>query len=302
MPRYCNVSRVGGRQAAGGPRHRMVTAAGIRWHDASAGTGPAVVLVAGYPQSSYAWRHVLALLVEDHEVHAVDLPGQGYSDIPAGGYDTATTSNRLHSLTAELGLDCHVLVGHDIGAWVGYPYAHRYADELRGLVLRDANIPGVTLSPTLTLGSESNWRNWHFLFNDVDDLPEAVLQGRERLLIEWFFRRKAADWVSTFTDADIDEYVQVYSRPGALRGMLGYYRAVLTDIEQNRELMNARLGTPVLALGGEVGSAPDLFAKMKPLAIDVRGGVIASSGHYIPEEQPQALATRIRDFVTELGR
>jgi pimeloyl-ACP methyl ester carboxylesterase len=280
-------------------QHRMVMADDIRFHIVEAGTGPTVVLVAGFPQSWYAWRRVVPLLAENYHVIAVDLPGQGDSDKPVGGYDTKTTSERLRALLASLGEERYVLVGHDIGSWVGYAYAHNFADELRGLAVLDGNIPGVTLQPTLTLGPD-NWRNWHFLFNPIPDLPEALLQGRERILIEWFFSRKAADWRTTFSTADIDEYERAYQTLGGLRGMLGYYRAVLEDIEQNKSLMNKSITVPVLALGGEVGSAPDLYDRMKVLGDDVRGGVIAGSGHYIPEERPEALTREIVEFVSSL--
>lgn len=279
--------------------HRTVHADGLGFHVVTAGEGPTVVLVAGFPQSWYAWRKVMPLLAKDHHVIAVDLPGQGDSEKPVGGYDTATTSARLHALLAELGQDRYVLVGHDIGSWVSYPYAHRFPEELRGLVLLDANIPGVTLQPTLTLGPD-NWRNWHFLFNPIPDLPEALLAGRERILIEWFFSRKTANFRQTFSSGDIDEYERVYSILGGMRGMLGYYRAVLEDIEQNAPLQERPLTVPVLALGGDVGSAPDLYDRMNTLGHDVRGGVIADSGHYIPEEQPEALAREILSFIATL--
>ncbi|NEW72685.1 alpha/beta fold hydrolase [Streptomyces rhizosphaericus] len=280
-------------------QHRMVWADDLRFHIVEAGEGPTIVLVAGFPQSCYAWRRLMPLLADRFHVIAVDLPGQGDSDKPVDGYDTLTTGKRLRSLLKVLGEDWYVLVGHDVGAWVGYAYAHQFAADLRGVVLLDGNIPGVTLRPTITLGPD-NWRNWHFLFNPIPDLPEALLQGRERILIEWFFSRKTANWRSTFSKADIDEYERVYQAPGGLRGMLGYYRAVLEDIEQNTPLMRRKIGVPILALGGEVGSAPDLYESMRPLGSDVRGGVIAGSGHYIPEEEPEALAREISDFVNGL--
>src|SRR5262249_35680101 len=67
---------------------------------------------------------------------------------------------------------------------------HRYPDQLRRVVLLDANISGVTPPNAIQLGFESNWRSWRFLFNTVPDLPEALLQGRERILIQWSFNAK----------------------------------------------------------------------------------------------------------------
>jgi len=253
-------------------------------------------LVAGFPQSWYAWRRVIPLLAEQFNVIAVDLPGQGDSDIPADGYDTETTSDRISALVAALGHDRHVYVGHDIGAWIGYPYAHRHADQLRGLVLLDGNIPGVTLPPKIGLGH----RSWHFPFHLVDDLPEALLRDRERIYIEWFFRTKTANWLNTWSHADLDEYERVYRNPGGLRGMLGYYRAALIDMEQNASHAKNGIPVPVLALGGDVGDAPDLFERAQELGSDVRGGQIKNSGHYIPEEQPAALVDEIIAFVDTL--
>ena len=277
---------------------RTVVAAGLRWHVVERGRGPVVVLAAGFPQSSYAWRHVVEDLAADHRVIAFDLPGQGDSECPPDGYDTATTSDRVHDLLAALGVGRYLFVGHDIGAWVGFAHAHRYPDELDGVVLVDANIPGVSLDPTITLGDD-DWKSWHFLFNRLADLPEKLLAGRERVLLEWFFGHKSRDPAATFTEADLDEYERVLG--GNLAGMLGYYRAVLTDAEQNAERLDP-IRVPVLALGAEHGSAPALFDQIRPHATDIRGGVIADSGHYVPEERPAALAAALRAFLAEINR
>jgi pimeloyl-ACP methyl ester carboxylesterase len=277
--------------------HRMITSEGLRYHVVASGQGPAVALVAGFPQSVYAWRRVAPLLADEFTVLAVDLPGQGDSDKPLDGYDTRTTARRLHGLLHTLGHEEFVYVGHDIGAWVGFALAHDFPDALRGVALIDGNIPGVSLPSTF--GPE-NWRSFHFLFNAVPDLPEALLAGRERILIEWFLQGKTASARQTFSRADIDEYARAYSMPGGLRGMLGYYRAVLEDIEIHAELKTRPIKVPVLAIAASAGSAPDLYDRMKPLGTDVRGGLIAHSGHYIPEEQPAALANQLRQFIATL--
>lgn len=279
---------------------QLVSAAGLRFHCVVGGEGPTIVLVAGFPQSWYAWRRVMPLLATSYRVVAVDLPGQGDSDVPHDGYDTQTTAKRMNALLKVLGVKRHVLVGHDIGSWVAYPYAHAYEDELAGVAFLDANIPGVTLQPVIRIADPDYWRNFHFLFNMIEDLPEALLAGRERILIEWFFNRKTANAMATFDPADIGEYERVYSRLGGMRGMLGYYRAVMQDMKQNEILFSRKLELPVLALGGDQGSAPDIFSAMQPLGTNVRGGVVEGSGHYIPEEQPRRLAEMLRAFCSEI--
>jgi pimeloyl-ACP methyl ester carboxylesterase len=273
-----------------GGAHQTVDTGGLRWHLVEAGdpANTTIVLVAGFPQSAYAWRRVIPL-----------LPGQGYTTVPAGGFDTTTTAQRVHGLLETLGIGKHVYVGHDIGAWVGFAYAHLYPQDLHGVSLIDANIAGVTLPAAITVGPDS-WRSWHFLFNAVDDLPEALLAGRERILLEWFFAHKTANWQATFTTADLDEYERVYAAPGRLRGMLGYYRAVQENIRQNAEFARAPITVPVLAIGADVGSAPDLPDKLKPLCTDLRGAMVTASGHYIPEEQPHDLAERLSAFAKDV--
>lgn len=278
--------------------HRMVTAADLRFHLVEGGTGDPVVLIAGFPQSWYAWRRVMPLLARYHKVIAIDLPGQGDSDKPVDGYDTRATGERIHALLKVLGHDRYFIGAHDIGAWVAYPYAARHPDEVRRLVLLDANIPGVTLKPTVDVGPD-NWKSWHFFFHPVPDLPEALLTGRERIYIEWFFHRKTANPAATFSVEDVDEYERVYRMTGNLRGALAYYRAVFEDIRQNRELAHVRLKTPILALGGDVGMSPGIYEAMRPLGENVQGGVIADCGHYMPEEQPEIIAERMRAFFAE---
>lgn len=78
--------------------------------------------------------------------------------------------------------------------------------------------------------------------------------------------------------------------------MLGYYRAVEEDMRQNQQLFANKIKTPVLALGGDVGSAPNIHKLMKPLCESLTGGLIEACGHYIPEEQPEQLATELISF------
>jgi pimeloyl-ACP methyl ester carboxylesterase len=70
-------------------------------------------------------------------------------------------------------------------------------------------------------------------------------------------------------------------------------------MEQNAELGKARIETPILALGGDFGSAPNIYDAMKPLGADVRGGVVKDCGHYIPEEQPEILSQKMLEFFGE---
>lgn len=278
-------------------RHGFATVEGLRLHyvlSGATGSQP-LVLLAGYPESWYAWRKVMPLLSNKCLI-AIDMPGQGDSDKPLDGYDTATVARRVHGVLAHLGVTRYGLAAHDVGAWVALPYALLYPDEVTHLALLDAGIPGVTLPEMLPTAPERAWRTWHFPFHAIPDLPEALIAGRERVYLDWFLRRKTANPFS-FTDEDIDEYVRVFSLPGALRAGLAFYRAVSTSAEQNRALVKAaKLQMPVLAVSADQGSIPNMAGPLQPFAARVFDETCANSGHFIPEEQPDALATLFREF------
>ena len=281
-----------------GFEHRFATVAGVRLHYVRGGKPGAgvVVLVAGFPESWYAWRKVMPLLAEDSEVVAVDLPGQGDSDRPEGGYDTRSLAVALHGLLQQLGIDRYFLAAHDVGAWVAYPYASLYGNEVLRLVLLDAGIPGVTLPDALPTAPERAWRTWHFAFHVIPDLPEMLITGRERDYLTWFLRRKVAD-PSIFSDADLDEYLRILMAPGGLRAGLAYYRAASLSAEQNRAYAAAgKLTMPVLALSADQGSIPDMAAPLRAFADDVDGATIANCGHFLPEEQPVAVFRELTSF------
>jgi pimeloyl-ACP methyl ester carboxylesterase len=280
--------------------HRTLQAAGLRFHIVEGGFGTPLVLLAGFPQSWYAWRRTMPLLAQGHRVIAVDLPGQGDSENPIDGFDTHTTGERLNRLLAALHVPRYHLIAHDIGAWVAYPYAARFTKEVISLTLLDANIPGLTLKPTIDVSADS-WKAWHFLFHMVLDLPEALIAGRERTYIDWFFRQKTYNPQATFSELDLDEYERVLKIPGNLRAALSYYRAVLQDIEQNKRLTGHKLTVPILALGGAEGMSPHLYDAMKPHGEIVEGGAVGECGHYMPEEHPLTISSQILDFVRRHG-
>ncbi|MGJ4900833.1 alpha/beta fold hydrolase [Bradyrhizobium sp. HKCCYLS2058] len=283
--------------------HRFETVDGVRLHYVSGGppAGDVVVLLAGFPESWFAWRKVMPLLGSRYRVIAVDVPGQGDLDRPADGYDTQALATAVHRLLQQLGLTSYHLVGHDIGAWVAYPYAALFEAEVRSLALLDAGIPGVTLPEALPFAPDRAWRTWHFAFHAVADLPEMLIHGRERDYLAWFLRRKGAN-PQAFSESDLDEYARVLTKAGGLRAGLAYYRAAALSALQNRELKaRGRLKPPVLAVDADQGSIVDMAAPLREVADQVEGITISSCGHYIPEEQPAVLAEELDAFFSRIG-
>lgn len=284
-----------------GFQHRFETVDHVRLHYVVGGKpdGDWVVLLAGFPESWFAWRKVMTLLAPTYRIIALDLPGQGDSDRPLGGYDTTTLAVTVHGLLQQLGIERYFLAGHDVGAWVAYPCAALFGDEVRRLALLDAGIPGITLPDALPIAPERAWRTWHFAFHTIADLPEMLIAGKEREYLDWFLRRKAAN-PEAFSDADLEEYLRIFMKEGGLRAGLAYYRAAPLSARQNRALSaKGRLAMPVLALGSDQGSILDMASPLQVFAENVRGGTIMSCGHFLPEEQPAEVAAELTAFFSQ---
>lgn len=284
--------------APDGFSHQFTRADGLRFHYVTGGRrdGYPLILLAGFPESWFAWRHVMPYLADKYRIVAVDLPGQGDTDKPLSGYDTQTVAARLHTFIASLELGSYSLAAHDVGAWVAFPYALMYGEEIRALALMDAGIPGVSLPDKLPTDSETSWKTWHFSFHAVADLPEALLAGRERIYLEWFFRAKAVNY-RCYGEAEIAEYERLLTAPGGLRAGLAFYRALSLSAAQNAELAGQRrLTMPVLGLSADQGSIPDMAAALRAFGDNIHSRQISECGHFQPEEQPEAVARALAQF------
>lgn len=284
--------------APAGFTHRFATVDGLRLHYVIGGaaSGRTIVLLAGFPESWYAWRHVMPVLGARFRVIAIDLPGQGDSDKPLDGYDTQTVARRVHGLISHLGLSRYCLAAHDVGAWVAFPFALMFGNEIEALALLDAGIPGVSLPDMLPSASDKSWKTWHFAFHAVPDLPEILLEGREQPYLEWFFWQKTAN-PNVYGETEINEYLRIYSAPGGMRAGLAFYRATTRSAEQNRALSaENKLTMPVLGLSADQGSISDMAAAIRPFGTDVRGEMIKNCGHFQPEEQSEAVAKALSQF------
>jgi pimeloyl-ACP methyl ester carboxylesterase len=222
--------------------HHMASVNGIQLHYVIGGQGDPVVLLHGWPQTWYEWRHVMPALAKNYTVIAPDLRGFGDSSKPTTGYDGKTVAEDIHQLVAQLGFKDSFLVGHDLGALVAFSYA-AHPDEVRRLVILDVPITGIGKALNST-------RLWHIPFHMVRDIPETLVEGKEREYLTWFYSNYSYN-PAAITKEDIVEYVSHYSAPGGMRAGFEYYRAFQIDAEQIKEYSKVKLPMPLLALGGE---------------------------------------------------
>ena len=280
-----------------GLQEEMAEVGGLRMHYVATGAGPTLVLLHGWPQSSYQWRFLIPRLAESFTVIAPDLRGYGLSDKPPDGYDKRTMAEDVRSLVRRTGSSEVRLVGHDRGARVAHRYALDHPDEVEALAVLD-------IIPTRAMFRGVNeliaQGYWHWFFHLQPDLPELLVGDRVELYLRYFFER----W--TYNRPPVEEaipvYVEAFSRPGALRAGFADYRATVShDLEHDDEsaARGERLTMPVLALWGEKG----LTARLPVLEIwrdyadSVEGEGIERCGHFLPEERPKLVGDRLLDFL-----
>ena len=275
--------------------HQTLRLARVTLHVAGAGSGVPVVLLHGWPQTWHEWRKVIPLLAGRYRLVIPDLPGLGDSSQPADGYDKKTLAADLREMCERLELGRFHLVGHDWGGPTAFALACAMPAAVRSLAILDVTIPGI--GPDISQGG----KRWHHAFHMTPELPERLVQGREREYLGWFYREFC--WQrGAIGEADVDEYVRCYSRPGALRAGFEYYRNIPRDAADNRAILASgfRLPMPVLALGGARtearGRGGEPLESLRAIATDVRGGTLPDCGHFMPEEQPEMLAARLLEF------
>jgi pimeloyl-ACP methyl ester carboxylesterase len=258
------------------------------------GSGPVVVLLHGWPQTRHAWRRVVPLLEPSCTVVVPDLPGFGASSKSLATHDKRAVARILQELMQTLGHDAFHLVGHDVGGQVLYPWAGAAPDSVRSVTFVEAGIPG--LGDSERAANPLLGGSWHFGFNMVPDLPEFLLAGRERAYLEHMFRRDSIGLFVTdaIDDAALDVYARALASVGAVRASMSHYRALPRDIEDNRAAVrDGVLGAPAVVVGAEHGIGLSWLASVGEAFTHVAHHLLAGSGHYVPEEQPDRLAAII---------
>jgi pimeloyl-ACP methyl ester carboxylesterase len=278
-------------------KHHTVRANGIRQHYIDAGEGPPVVLLHGFPETNYGWRHQIPALARHYRVIAPDLRGYGETEKPFVGYDKRNMAKDLRELMRVLDIPKIALVGHDRGARVATRFAKDHPEAVDRLVVMD-NVP------TRIVAREFNAKMaqiyWFFMFHLVPDLPEALIIGRE----DQWLRHLFSEWCynpQTISGDVFDTYVAAYRSPGAVRGALSDYRANAEDVAQDMADADTKIACPTLSLWGAefegVGKMFDMPAVWAEMASDLRTFAVPESGHLVQEEQPEIVNGLLIDFL-----
>src|SRR5215469_13382408 len=224
--------------------HCTATINGLKMHYVEAGSGPPVILLHGFPETWYCWRHQIPALAERYRIIAPDLRGYGETSKPESGYDKRTMAADVLALMRHLGIGRAAIVGHDRGARVATRFARDYPEAVDRLVVMD-NIPNRSIFDRMD--ADVGRGPWFFIVNNIPDLPEMLISGREEAWLRFVF----SSWCfnpGKLTDEEIGVYVKAYSKPGALRGAFSDYRAGRDDVQQDEADKEVLIECPTLVL------------------------------------------------------
>jgi pimeloyl-ACP methyl ester carboxylesterase len=261
------------------------------------GNGEQVLLISGFPQTRHSWNKLIPLLSQDFQTVPADLPSFGDSGILSCPATTENVARVFHEFVAiNLGTPLHV-VAHDFGAWVAYTWALLFQNDFKSLTLMEAGIPGVTLTNDVQVSDYR--RKWQFIFQLLPDLPAQLTEGKEDIYVGWWFKNKVHN-PGSVPAQDVAAYVSAYARKGRMDAAFDYCRNIVEDMEFNKKQFKSKMPIRVLAVGGQ-HSIPNMGDSLKPYFENVTSLVIPDAGHFVPEEQPEALAISLRPFLKAAG-
>lgn len=285
-----------------GFENKYVTVNGVALHYVEGGSGTPLICLPGWPQTWYSFLNIAPELAQKHRVIVVDIRGMGTSGKPDSGYDKKNMAKDIYELIRVLGLVKAHLIGHDIGGMVAMSVAFNFPECIDKLVIMDGAHPSegmlqMPLIPPLGTFNKKMTGNeqyvWWMGFNQVKELPEKILEGRFRYLLEWLFAYVMIDEtkMSTF---EREVYSSAYNGAESIRAANAWYQTFTQDIEDAKAYQP--LNMPVLGIGSNVSYN---FMKMglPYVAKDCNVIGLLDCGHYMIEEKPERVLELILPFL-----
>lgn len=277
---------------------------GIKIHAIRGGSGPALLLLHGHPQTHVLWHKVAPTLAKHFTVIAADLRGYGDSGKPQGSADHANYSKRRMALDqVELmrshGFASFAVIGHDRGGRVAARMALDHPDAVTHLVTLDI-APTLAMYEKTSLEFARSYWHWFFLVRPAP-FSETLIRAAPELYMKQTMGSRSAG-LGPFTPDAWAAYLRCLSDPATAHGICEDYRASIgIDLEHDRadRAIGKRIACPFLALWGAegvIGKCFDPLAEWRNWSRDVSGEAL-SCGHYMAEEAPDLLLERVLSFL-----
>jgi epoxide hydrolase 4 len=280
-------------------RTEFVEANGIRFHCQVEGSGPLVLLLHGFPQLGYEYRHLVpALAAAGYRAVAPDLRGYGDTSRPTRivDYQLQTLGDDVALLIAALGERTANVLGHEWGGIVASEAALSHPEVVDRLILVNGP-PPITLGRAIHHSWRQRFRSSYVLFFRVPRLPEWSLTAGHG----WVLTRVLAD--GALEPADLAVYRDAICQPGAAWAGLAYYRSIADTIQDDANRLRGKaIGSPTLVLWGERDRAlrRDLAVRLDSwFTSPPRKVFFPDAGHWVIEERPDDVARLVIGFLDE---
>jgi len=277
-------------------QHEYITTNGVKLHYVTQGNGALMLMLHGFPEFWYSWRHQIPAFATDYQVVAPDLRGYNDSDKPKAqsAYVMDEFIKDIEGVITGLGYDKCVLVGHDWGGAIAWPFAYSRPQMVEKLIV--LNIPHPAKMAEGLRTPQQLLRSWYMFLFQLPEIPEALIQASDYQLIETMMTAGVIN-KSAFTKADIEAYKDAVAKRGALTAMLNYYR----NISQQRMLNTdwSILEVPTLMIWGEsdVALGKDLTNNTEAYVRNLQIKYIPNCSHWVQQEQPELVNRYMREFL-----
>jgi pimeloyl-ACP methyl ester carboxylesterase len=256
-----------------------------------------IVLLHGFPEFWYSWRHQIPFLAEHgYTVVAPDLRGYNDTDKPRKGYDIPTLLRDIEGLIKGLGQQKAVIVGHDWGGVLAWAFATNYPEMTERLIVMNAPHPAAMMREMRTF--KQLRKSWYVFAFQIPWLPEYLL-GRNHANEIGRMLRGAAVEKSAFPREETAKYQEAMSKPGAIKAALSYYRQLFRRLPFSFRCYEVRISAPTLLIWGEqdIALGIELTTGLERWVKDIQIKRIPDSGHWVQQEQPDKVNLYILEFL-----
>ncbi len=282
-------------------RHERRTVNGVRLHCAVAGTGPLLILLHGFPEFWYSWRHQIPPLAKHFTVVAPDMRGYNQSDQPrrVEEYAIDRLVDDVIGLLHSFGEERAVVAGHDWGGGVAWNMALRAPDAVDKLIILNSPHPRLFIQNLVTNPRQLG-RSAYIFFFQLPWLPEAMLRRNDYEFLERAFRESAVH-PEQFPDEVIEQYKQAARNSQSLTGALNYYRAAarqgLAAVIPPHPVVRAPTlviwGEQDFALGKELNDNLDRYVPELTLRF------IPDASHWVQQDCPELVTQYMLEFLMQ---
>ncbi len=277
--------------------HNYLETNGVKLHYVSEGEGKLMLMLHGFPEFWYSWRHQIAAFSHNYRVVAPDLRGYNYSDKPRSiqSYSISELVKDVAGIITNLGYKKCILVAHDWGGAIAWYFADQYPEMVEKLIILNLPHPAKFMEGLRT--PQQLKKSWYIFFFQLPFLPELLFKRNDYQAIASAFTKDTIN-ESAFTSEDIEAYKKAAAQPSALTAAINYYRCFFRELFKPQKSWN-KINIPTLMVWGEndIYLGKELTYGTDDYVQDLTIKYIPNCSHWVQQEQPELVNQYIADFL-----